>query len=94
MNWNMNNAVNTYKLIRRVYEYSPDVMSEEDERTTRIKEIIHKNLNTADRTIILLYIDLQSYRKLGVMLGLSHMTVRREVIRIKNEIMKHYNGVS
>lgn len=90
----MNNAVNTYKLIRRDYEYSPDVMSEEDERTTRIKEIIHKNLNTADRTIILLYIDLQSYRKLGVMLGLSHMTVRREVIRIKNEIMKYYNGVS
>lgn len=94
MNWNMNNAVNTYKLIRRDYEYSPDVMSEEDERTTRIKEIIHKHLNTADRTIILLYIDLQSYRKLGVMLGLSHMTVRREVIRIKNEIMKYYNGVS
>lgn len=94
MNWNMNNAVNTYKLIRRDYEYSPDVMSEEDERTTRIKEIIHKNLNTADRTIIILYIDLQSYRKLGVMLGLSHMTVRREVIRIKNEIMKYYNGVS
>lgn len=90
----MNNAVNTYKLIRRDYEYSPDVMSEEDERTTRIKEIIHKNLNTADRTIIILYIDLQSYRKLGVMLGLSHMTVRREVIRIKNEIMKYYNGVS
>lgn len=90
----MNNAVETYKLIRRDYEYSPDVMSEEDERTTRIKEIIHKNLNTADRTIILLYIDLQSYRKLGVMLGLSHMTVRREVIRIKNEIMKYYNGVS
>ena len=90
----MNNAVNTYKLIRRDYEYSPDVMSEEDERTTRIKEIIHKHLNTADRTIILLYIDLQSYRKLGVMLGLSHMTVRREVIRIKNEIMKYYNGVS
>jgi DNA-directed RNA polymerase specialized sigma24 family protein len=94
MSWTMNNAVNTYKLIRRDYEYSPDVMSEEDERTTRIKEIIHKHLNTADRTIILLYIDLQSYRKLGVMLGLSHMTVRREVIRIKNEIMKHYNGVS
>lgn len=94
MNWNMNNAVNTYKLIRRDYEYNPDVMSEEDERTTRIKEIIHKHLNTADHTIILLYIDLQSYRKLGVMLGLSHMTVRREVIRIKNEIMKYYNGVS
>lgn len=94
MNYSMNNAVNTYKLIRRDYEYSPDVMSEEDERTTRIKEIIHKHLNTADRTIILLYIDLQSYRKLGVMLGLSHMTVRREVIRIKNEIMKYYNGIS
>lgn len=94
MNYNMNNAVNTYKLIRKDYEYSPDVMSEEDERTTRIKEIIHKHLNTADRTIILLYIDLQSYRKLGVMLGLSHMTVRREVIRIKNEIMKYYNGIS
>lgn len=90
----MNNAVETYKLIRKDYEYSPDVMSEEDERTTRIKEIIHRRLNTADRTIILLYIDLQSYRKLGVMLDLSHMTVRREVIRIKNEIMKYYNGVS
>jgi hypothetical protein len=43
-----------------------------------------------DKTLILLYTDCQSYRKLGHRLGLSHMTCRKEVIRIKNIILKEY----
>lgn len=88
----MNDAVKTYQLIRRDYEYHADVMTEDDERAVRLKKIINTQLSVADRTIIVLYADLQSYRKLGAMLGLSHMTIRREVLRIKEIIINKYNN--
>jgi hypothetical protein len=44
-----------------------------------------------DKTLILLYTDCQSYRKLGHRLGLSHMTCRKEIMRIKSIILKEYN---
>ena len=79
-----------FRKIKQEYSYNPDIMNEEDERVTRIKKIIDTKLSIADKTIILLYVDCQSYRKLGVRLGVSHMTIRREVQRIKNIIMKEY----
>ena len=59
---------------------------------TRVKKIIDTKLSLADKTIILLYVDCQSYRKLGARLGVSHMTLRREVQRIKNIILKEYES--
>ena len=67
-------------------------MNEEDERLTRVKKIIDQKLSLADKTIILLYVDCQSYRKLGARLGVSHMTLRREVMRIKKIILEEYNN--
>ena len=67
-------------------------MNEEDERLTKVKKIIDNKLSLADKTIILLYVDCQSYRKLGKRLGVSHMTIRREVQRIKNIILKEYES--
>ena len=78
--------------IRQDYTYNPDIMNEEDERLTRVKKIIDTKLSLADKTIILLYVDCQSYRKLGARLGVSHMTLRREVQRIKNIILKEYES--
>lgn len=81
-----------FRKIKQEYSYNPDIMNEEDERLTRIKKIIDNKLSLADKTIILLYVDCQSYRKLGARLGVSHMTIRREVQRIKNIIMKEYES--
>lgn len=81
-----------FRKIKQEYSYNPDIMNEEDERVTRIKKIIDTKLSLADKTIILLYVDCQSYRKLGARLGVSHMTLRREVQRIKNIILKEYES--
>lgn len=81
-----------FRKIKQEYTYNPDIMNEEDERLTRVKKIIDTKLSLADKTIILLYVDCQSYRKLGARLGVSHMTIRREVQRIKNIILEEYNN--
>ena len=81
-----------FRKIKQDYTYNPDIMNEEDERLTRVKKIIDTKLSLADKTIILLYVDCQSYRKLGARLGVSHMTLRREVMRIKNIILKEYES--
>ena len=86
----MNEIVNKFKAIRQEYRYVPDVMTKDDEMVARLKEIIETKLPTVDRTIILLYADCQSYRKLGAMLGLSHMTVRKECLRIRQRILEEY----
>lgn len=85
-------VVSEFRKIRQDYTYNPDIMNEEDERLTRVKKIIDTKLSLADKTIILLYVDCQSYRKLGKRLGVSHMTLRREVQRIKNIILKEYEN--
>ena len=85
-------VISEFRKIRQDYTYNPDIMNEEDERLTRVKKIIDQKLSLADKTIILLYVDCQSYRKLGARLGVSHMTLRREVQRIKNIILKEYES--
>ena len=81
-----------FRKIKQEYSYNPYIMNEEDERLTKVKKIIDNKLSLADKTIILLYVDCQSYRKLGKRLGVSHMTIRREVQRIKNIILKEYES--
>lgn len=86
----MNEIVDRFKAIRQEYRYVPDIMTEDDDRVSKLKWIINTRLTTVDRTIILLYADCQSYRKLGAMLGLSHMTVRKECLRIREQILREY----
>ena len=81
-----------FRKIKQEYTYNPDIMCEDDSRISRVKKIIDNKLSLADKTIILLYVDCQSYRKLGARLGVSHMTIRREVQRIKNIILKEYES--
>lgn len=85
--------IRDYKEIKEDYKFSADIMCSEDERVHRIKEIINNKLSIVDKTLILLYVDCQSYRKLGARLGLSHMTCRKEIIRIKNIILKEYERI-
>ena len=88
-----NEVVKEYRQIKEDYKFNPDIMCTDDPRVSRIKEIIDTKLSQVDKTIILLYADCQSYRKLGAKMHLSHMTVRREVIRIKNIILKEYENL-
>lgn len=85
-------VVTDFRKIKEDYVHNPDIMNEEDERISRIKEIIDTKLSLADKTIILLYVDCQSYRKLGARLGVSHMTIRRDVQRIKKIILEEYEN--
>lgn len=86
----VNDIIRDYKEIKEDYKFTNDIMCDEDERIHRIKEIINTKLSIFDKTLILLYVDCLSYRKLGQRLGLSHMTCRKEVLRIKKIIMEEY----
>lgn len=89
-----NEVVTEFRKIKQDYVWNPDIMNAEDERVTLVKQIIDTKLSLADKTIILLYADCQSYRKLGARLGVSHMTIRRDCQRIKNIILKEYEKLS
>ena len=83
--------IKDFKEIKEDYAWHLDIMSNEDERVAKLKEIINTKLSTVDKTIILLYADCQSYRKLGKRLGVSHMTIRDECQRIKKIILAEFN---
>ena len=86
-----NEVVKEYRQIKEDYKFNPDIMCPDDPRVARIKEIIDTKLSQVDKTIILLYADCLSYRKLGKKMRLSHMTVRRECMRIKKIILEEYD---
>ena len=78
--------VKFYRSIKEDYAYDDDVMNDEDELVHRIKEVIHKRLSAADRTLLLLYAEAKSYRKLAEVMGVSHATIRTQVKRIQDII--------
>ena len=43
-------------------------------------------LNKADRTVIILYAELQSYREVGKILGISHTTIQRFIKQIRERL--------
>lgn len=82
--------VRDFKDIKEDFSWHPDIMTNEDDKVDKLKKIINTKLSLVDKTIILLYVDCLSYRKLGKRLGVSHMTIRREVQRIKKIILEEY----
>lgn len=79
-----------YKRIAPDYAWDGSIFTEDDARTSAIKYIINNKLDQVERTIILLYVDCLSYRKLGKRLGFSHMTMQNEVRKIKAKILDEY----
>lgn len=84
-------VVDEYRAIKQEYAFDPGPFNGDENRVRRIKEIISTSLSVPDRTLILLYAEYQSYRKLGERLGISHMTLRREILRIKDIILTEYD---
>ena len=79
--------------IMKDYEYDPDVMNDEDERSLAIKWAISR-LPEAEKIIWCLYMELQSSRKLGQILGgVSHSTILKEINRIKESIIANLGKV-
>lgn len=83
-------VVKEYRQIKQEYAFDPSIFNPDEPRVARLKEIIETKLSQADRTILLLYVDCQSLRKLGKKLNLSHMTCRREILRIKKIVLDEY----
>lgn len=82
-------TVKTYREIRKDYLFDGSIFCDDEEKVRRAKWVVEHRLSQADRTIILLYAEIGSYRKLGQRLGLSHTTVKNEVHRIRKIIMEN-----
>lgn len=89
---NETDIVRDYKDIREDYAYQADIFDDEPERTARVKCII-EHLPPSDRILITMYADCQSLRKLASRLGLSHTTLRGEIVRIRQTINEQYQQI-
>lgn len=87
---NAEQAFREFREIEAEYGFNPSVMSEDDRRVATLKWIIDNKLNRVDKTLILLYADCLSFRKLGKRMGFSHTTMREEIKRIKQIILEEY----
>ena len=83
-------AFRDFKDIEAEYAHDPSIFTEDEGRVNAVKWIIDNKLNRVDKTLILLYADCLSFRKLGKRLGFSHTTVRQEIMRIKQYILEEY----
>ena len=79
------------KAIMADYEYNSDILCDEDERTIKIKHALTK-IPLADKIIFCLQTDIQSFRKVGNILGVSYTTIFNEFKRIRNEIINIMNN--
>lgn len=87
---NAEEAYREFKDIEADYVFDPSVMNEDESRVRAVKWIIDNKLNRVDKTLILLYADCLSFRKLGKRMGFSHTTLREEITRIKKHILEEY----
>ena len=85
------NAFREFKDIEADYKFDPSIFTVDEERVASIKYIIDNKLNRVDKTLILLYADCLSFRKLGKRMGFSHTAIRDEIVRIKRIILDEYN---
>ena len=84
-------VVRMFKTVEAEYGYDAgDVFCEDSPKVAALKRIV-AGLDTVDRTIIVLYCELQSTAELWKVLHVSKRTAARAVQRIKKEILDKYN---
>lgn len=88
---NAEEAYREFKDIEADYVFDPSIFTKDEGRVAAVKWIIDNKLNRVDKTLILLYADCLSFRKLGKRMGFSHTTMRDEIKRIKAIILDEYN---
>ena len=84
--------VRSYREIKKDYVFDKSIFKNEPEKVRKVKDIVLNRLNEVDRTIILIYADCHSFRKMGKRMGMSYQTVRKEVIRIRHKIFEMYDN--
>lgn len=87
-------AFRDFKDIEADYAFDPSIFTTEQDRVAALKYIIDNKLSRVDKTMILIYADCQSFRKMGKRLGFSHTTMRGEINRIKKIIMDEYSKMT
>lgn len=80
------------KLIMSDYVFNDDIMCEDDDRVRDIKYALQQ-LPEADRIIFILQTDIQSQRKVGNILGVSHTAIGKECKRIRAKILEILNDI-
>lgn len=88
---NAEEAYREFKDIEADYVFDPSIFTKDEGSVAAVKWIIDNKLNRVDKTLILLYADCLSFRKLGKRMGFSHTTMRDEIKRIKDIILDEYN---
>ena len=86
-------AVRDYKTIREDYRFDGSLFAAEPDKVARVKWVLDHRLSEVDRTLIILYCDCLSTRKLGKRLGISHSLVAKEIRRIRETILEEYNKI-
>lgn len=83
-------VIKLYRLAKDDYRFNDDPFDPDPEKVRILKRIL-ADLPQADRTLLILHMEVPSYRKIGKALGLSHMTVRKNVLRVRNAVLEEYN---
>lgn len=84
-------VVKMYKHVQADYAFNADVFSEDDARTAALKKVISE-LPPVDRTIMILYVELQSYGELAKVLNCCKATAFQYVKRIRLDILRKLNA--
>lgn len=91
---NAEQAFREFKDIEEEYRFDASIFTKDEGRVATVKWIIDNKLNRVDKTLILLYADCQSFRKLGKRMGFSHTTMREEIKRIRGIILDEYKKIT
>lgn len=83
-------VVKDFKDLCEDFKFNDDIFCEDDPKVAKLKYIIQYKLTRADRIIIYKYADDASLRKLGQKMGLSHMTLHKQIVRIRKHILEEY----
>lgn len=81
----------SFKVVRQDLMHDAGIFSDEEARTRILRNFIKQHLAQAEQTIILLYAEYQSSRKVAQVLNIPRTTMQREITRIKTKI---HNGLS
>lgn len=87
MNETIKQLMCSYRDMLEDCKFEPGIMCEEAQLVRKLKYIINKRLSVEDKTLILLYADYDSLRKLAGLLGVSHVTVKNRIAGIRRDIL-------
>ena len=84
------NGQTKLKLLEADYKPDPTIWRQDTPRVHLLKKIVFEKLDQADRTLILIYAELRSTRKMAEKFQVSQMTIQRQITRIRKIIKDEY----